>query len=121
MFDPELERALSAQAAEVEIAIAKGMEVAGAAQAVARTGARWRLAGMVDEQDGAPRVPSEGAEAVEDGGHLGGRIFVRAVHADERIEDEEHGPAPGHGGGQALEAVREAHDRLDDQVHRQRG
>jgi hypothetical protein len=76
MLDPQLEGALRAQAAEVEIAVAKGMEVAGPAEAVAGTGAGRGLARVVDEQDGAPGVAGEGAEAVEDLGHLGGRVLV---------------------------------------------
>ena len=91
VLDAEIERGIGPQAAEVEIGVAEGVQVARAPEAVAGAAPGGSLAGMVDEQDGAVGGAREGAEAVEDDGHLRGGVLAGAVQADEGVEDEEGG------------------------------
>lgn len=72
---------------------------------------------MVDEEDGAVGGAGEGAQAIEDGGHLGGGVFVGAMDTDERIEDEEPGLTLDDGGGEPIEALGQSEAGLDDHLH----
>ena len=67
------------------------------------------------------RGARQGAQAVEDDGHLGGGVFVGAVQADEGIEDEQARGRPRDGGGEPIEAVGQADAGLDDHLDGQRG
>jgi hypothetical protein len=121
VLDAELERGVGAEAPEVEVGVAEGVQIAGAPQTVAGDAPGGRLAGVMHEQDGAGGGAGEGAQAVEDDGHLGGGVFVGPVQANEGIEDEQAGPDARDGGGEAVQAVGQADAGLDDDLDRERG
>jgi hypothetical protein len=79
---------IEALAAEVEVGIAPGVEIGAAAKRHPR-GLAVGLAGVMDEEDGEGETALEGAQIGQKGRDVGGGIFVDAMEADERIEDEE--------------------------------
>jgi len=81
------------------------------------------LAGMVDEEDGAVELTLEVAQIGEQGGDLGGGIFVEAMQAHEGIEAEERGAQGLDGGAQArlIAGVIQAEAGDGDDVDVQRG
>lgn len=105
MLDAQFERASAAEATEIEVGVAEGVEVTGAVEGMAGDAAGGGFAGVMDEEDGTVGGAGEGAEAIEHGRHLGGRVFVGPVDTDERIEDEEPGLTLDDGGGEPIEAL----------------
>ena len=104
MFDGQAERV--AAAAQVEVGVAPGVELGGAAQGLAGPGVRGALAGVVHEEHGGVEVALEVAQVGEHRGDLGRGVLVDAVQADEGIEHEQRRP--------------EARDRLAQPVLRQK-
>jgi hypothetical protein len=86
MLDGEAQA--GALAAQVEVGVTPGVQLGA-------------LAGMVDEEDGAVEVALEVARIGEQGGDLGGGIFIEAMQAHKGIEDEERGAQGLDGGAQA--------------------
>ena len=92
---------LPVAAAQVEVAVAPGVQFAASAQGLPRPcGAAFP--GMVDEQHGGLEASLYVAQEAEDGGDLGDGIFVDAVQADERVEHHEAGADALHRLDQAL-------------------
>ena len=89
MFDGEPQA--GAVAAQVEVGVAPGVQLGGAAQGLAGAEVGGALAGMVDEEHGAGEVPLELAQGGEHGGDLGGHVLVDAMQAHEGVEHEERG------------------------------
>ena len=83
-------------AGEIEVGIAPGPEVAGAAQRLAGNGGA-ALAGMVDEEDGGVEGACQLTQCGENGGDLTGVIFIGALEAYEWIEDQQLGMLAGEG------------------------
>lgn len=90
MFDGEEE--VVGAAAEVEVGVAPGVEVGAAAQGLAG-GVTGGFAGVMDEEEGEGEGTREFAQGAEDGGDLGGVVFVGGLKADVGIENEEAGLA----------------------------
>ena len=74
--------------AQVEIAVAPGMQLAAAAQRLAGA-AGATLASVVDEQHSGPEAALQVAQEAEDGSDFRNRVLVDAMQADQGIEDEE--------------------------------
>ena len=83
-------------AGQIEVGIAPGPEVAGAAQRLAGKGGA-ALAGMVDEEDGGVEGACQFTQCGENGGDLAGVIFIGALEAYEWIEDQQLGKLAGEG------------------------
>jgi hypothetical protein len=86
-------------APEVEVRVAPGVKVAGAAQGLPLLSAAAVLAEMMavlaemmDEDDGERALPLERAKLAEQDAHLAGRVLVDPVKPDERIKHEEARP-----------------------------
>lgn len=75
-------------AAQVEVGIAPGVQLGGAAQGLAGTGVGCALLGVVDQQDSGFEAALQLAQEGEQGRDIGGGVFIDAVQADEGIEDE---------------------------------
>lgn len=88
-------------AAQIEVRVTPGMEVAGAAKTLAGLRAAI-LPGVVDDEHGHVEVALQGAEVAEDRGHLSGVVLIDPVQADEGVEHEQPGRRARHG---ACEAV----------------
>ena len=78
-----------AVAAKVEVGIAPGMELGGAAQGLAGADGAATLAGVVDDGDGNRVAALQVAQEGEHRRDLAAGVFIDAVQADERIEDEQ--------------------------------
>lgn len=106
-----------AATAEVEVGVAPGVEVGAAAEGLAGV-VCGGFSGVVDEENGGLEGAGEVAEGGEDGGDLGGVIFVGALEADVGIEDEKARTAGGKGDAQALDVLGaiDAQRRLDDEA-----
>src|SRR3989441_4631688 len=79
MFDAQLEEAIRGQAAQVQIPVAKGPEIARATQPEAGVVAGRRFARVMHEEDRAAGGAGEGADAVQDDGHFDTRVFISAI------------------------------------------
>lgn len=95
MLDGESE--IIAVTAEIEVAVAPGMELGRAAQSLAVAEAAGALLGVVDDNDGELMLALEVAQKGEQGSDLGGRVFIAAMQADEGVEDEQARPESGDG------------------------
>src|SRR6202050_4140365 len=83
------QREIIAVAAEVEVGIAPGMELRGAAQRLTGADAATALLGVMDDEHGnvMPALPL--AQVGEEGRDFAAGVFVDAVETYERIEDEQ--------------------------------
>ena len=82
--------ALPLAPAQVEIAVAPGMQLRRSPQRLAGPGG-GALAGMVHEHDGGVEAALEVAQEAEDGGDVGDGVLVDAVQAHQGVEDEQSG------------------------------
>ena len=80
--------AIVAVAAEIEIGIAPGVELRGAAQGLSGASGRRTFSGMVDEHDGDGVTALQIAQIGEQRSDLATDILIDAMQAYERIEDE---------------------------------
>jgi hypothetical protein len=85
VFGDECGPAVSTE--EVEVAVAPGVQVSRAAKGLAGIGGAG-LTDVMDEDDGDTVFALEAAQEAEELADLGGGVFVAAVQADERIENE---------------------------------
>ena len=116
MLDDELER--RAPAREIEVRVAPGVKLGGAAQGLAAAGGGGALLGVVDEEDGEVVETVELAQEGEQGGDVAGGVLVDAVQSHERVEHQEARTTTGDRVAQTL-AMRgeiESHDRRGDDV-----
>ncbi len=115
MLDGEGQAVLGA--AEIEVTVAPGVKLRGAAEGLSGAGGGG-FAGMVDENDGGAQGALELAEEVEERGDLGRGVLVDAMETDEGIEDEEPGAQCLDGAAQAVTVGRsvEAERRSGDDV-----
>lgn len=68
------------------------MKFTGAAQGLSGPTGMGVFAGMVDDHHGQLKLPLELAQVREQGGDLGGIIFIHAMQADQGIEDQQDRP-----------------------------
>ena len=117
--------AVVAVAAEIEVGIAPGMELGGAAQGLAGADGAATLAGVVDDGDGNRVAALKIAQEGEHRRHFAAGVLIDAVQADERIEDEQPRLQGGDGlvetaaVGVEIEAQAGRGDHLD--IERRRG
>lgn len=89
VLDGEGEDVPFAGATQVEVAVAPGVKLGAAPEGLSCAEMSGALAGVVDEDDSSLVMALQAAQVVEQWSDLGGDIFVDAVKADERVEDEE--------------------------------
>ena len=76
-------------AAEVEIGVAEGVDVAGAAKSLAGGDSpRGVLAGVMHQHHREVQLPLQGAEVGQQPGHFAGVVLVDAVKSHQRIEQQ---------------------------------
>src|SRR5579863_772576 len=87
---------------QIQVGVSPSMEVAAAAEGLAGLFS-GTLPGMMHEEDRELELTGEVAEGSQDGGDLGGIVFVNALEPDIRIQDQElraatfnRGPEPRH-------------------------
>lgn len=107
---------------EVEIGITPGVEVGAAAQRLAGLGGRV-LTGVVDEGKGEMEVSGELTQSGENGGDLGGVVFVDSLKPDVGVEHEKHRPVPLKGELKPLEmfGAVDPQGGFEDESHVERG
>ena len=76
-------------AAEVEVGIAPGVEFGRPAQGLTGADGTGALSGVVDDGDGDGVTPLQFAQEGEQRGDIAADIFIDAMQADERIEDQQ--------------------------------
>jgi len=84
--EPQL---LIAIASQIKIAVAPCVEFGCAAQCLSGPGGGCTLFGVVDNDDGNAMLALQLAKKAKKRSDLAGSIFVDAMQADERIEDEQ--------------------------------
>jgi len=100
VLDREHERVSGAS--QVEIRVAPGVQIAGAAEALSGLCAGGSiLAGVVGDDDGEVEFTLERAQVGEEGGDIAGAVFVDAMEAHEGVEHEQSRPEPAHGVGES--------------------
>src|SRR5213593_984374 len=87
-------------AAQEQVAVAPGMQIAGAAQGLAVDRAAL-LAQMMDKHERELIAALQEPELGQEPGHLVGRVLVNAVQPHQGIEDQEARAMVGEGGGEA--------------------
>src|SRR5262245_23680545 len=95
MFDRQGE--IVALAAQIEIAVAPGMELGGSAQCLPATGLSGTLLGVVDDDNGKRISALQRSQVGEQRGDLAAGILIDAVQPHEGIEDEEPRSEVGNG------------------------
>ena len=88
MLDGERD-AIVGVAAEVEVGIAPGVEFGRSAQGLTGADGAGSLSGVMDDRDGDGVTPLQFAQEGEQRGDIAADIFVDAMQAHERIENEE--------------------------------
>ena len=83
------QREIIAVAAQVEVAIAPGVELGGAAQRLTGADAAAALLGVMDDEHGNAMPALQLAQVGEQRGDLAAGVLVDAVQTYERIEDEQ--------------------------------
>ena len=83
------QREIIAVAAQVEVGIAPGVELRGAAQRLTGADAATALLGVMDDEHGNVMLALQLAQVGEQRGDLAAGVFVDAVETYERIEDEQ--------------------------------
>ena len=83
------QRDVVAIAAQIEIAVAPGMELGRAAQRLPGADAAAALLGVVDDEDGNAVAALQLAQIGQQWGDLAAGVLVDAMQAHERIEDEQ--------------------------------
>ena len=82
-------------AAEVEVGVAEGVQVAGAAQPLAGGhSARGVFAGVMHQHHREVQLPLQRAEVGQQPGHFAGVVLVDAVKPHQRIQQQQPGPQP---------------------------
>ena len=89
MLDGKRELVAVAVAAQVEVAVAPGVELGGAAQGLAGADATGALPGVMDDEHGDAMPALQVAQIGEQRRDLAAVVFVDAMQPDERIEDEQ--------------------------------
>ncbi len=116
------QRQLLAVAPQIEVAVAPGVELGGAAQGLAGAEAGAALPGVVHDEHGDAVPALQLAQPGEQGGDLAAGVLVDAVQPHEGIEDEQTGPHPVDGLGEVapvgleVEAQRRRGDDLDIEI-----
>ena len=95
MLDGESE--IIAVTAQIEVAVAPGVELRRAAESLAVTKAVGAFFGVVDDDDGELMLALKIAQKGEQGSDLGARVLIDAMQADEGVEDEQARPIGGDG------------------------
>jgi hypothetical protein len=116
------EEKFTAMSAEIEVAVAPGVEIAGPAQALAgRRRGSAILARVMDDDDGEIELALQSPEISEEGRDIAGVVFVDPVQADEGVEEQQARPQLAHGLEEAtliaiqIEAQRGGGDDVDGQ------
>jgi hypothetical protein len=78
-----------AAASEIEVGVAPGVELGGAAQGRAGADAAGAFLGMVDDDDGEGVSSLQFAQIREQRRHVTAGVFVDAMETDKGIEDEQ--------------------------------
>ena len=116
------QRQLLAVATQIEVAVAPGMELGGAAQGLAGADASSALPGVVHDEHGDAVPTLQLAQIGEQRRDLAAGVLVDAVQPHERIEDEQTGPQLVDGLGEVapigleVEAQRRRGDDLDIEI-----
>ena len=116
------QRQLLVVATQVEVAVAPGVELGGAAQGLPGADARSALPGVVHDEHGDAVPTLQLAQPGEQGRDLATGVLVDAVQPHEGIEDEQPGPQPVDGLGEVapisveVEAQRRRGDDLDIEI-----
>ena len=87
MLDGEGERVVAA--AQIQVAVAPGVKLRGAAQRLAVAQAMGGLAGVMHDQDGELMAALQFAQIGEQRGDFATGVLVDAVQTHERVEDEQ--------------------------------
>ena len=85
--------------------ITERVEFGGTPQRLSAAEPGGALTRVVHDSDGNLVGALQVSEIRKDGGDLAGCVFINAVQADKRIEDEQPGSAQGHGLGEAAAVV----------------
>src|SRR6266545_96354 len=88
----DCEGEIVAVASEIEVGVAPGVELRGAAQGLAGAGAAAALLRVMHECDGDAVAPLQFAQVGEDRGDLAGGVLVDPVEPNEGVEDKEARP-----------------------------
>ena len=96
-----VKRQFLAVATQIEVAVAPGVELGGAAQGLAGADASSALPGVVHDEHGDAVPTLQLAQIGEQGRDLAAGVLVDAVQPHERIEDEQTGPQSVDGVGEA--------------------